>query len=237
VIIYTTFEIKIYEYQMVIVYQYIEIIIVFVSIVIWEFTFIFHFEFWFIEIIYIVDIVINIIVQPIRFVFVPVIVPVFIPVIFFVPVLIINFIHIYVPYASPALHIDVYNEDLQMPTHTMQYFVYDETGNPVDDATVSVNYDGTDYPATFVVNGIYQVQLPASTESETITVTATKSWYPDGILTYDLEVDWIIETITIPTNVTVTETETPTAPLFLIPIVTALGLMAVVTILVRRKKK
>ncbi|NHJ46242.1 MAG: hypothetical protein FK733_00505 [Asgard group archaeon] len=238
VIIYSTFEIKIYEYQMVIVYQYIEIIILFVSVVIWEFTFIFHFEFWFIEIIYIVDIVINIIVQPIRFVFIPVIIPVFIPVIFFVPVLIINFIHIYVPYASPALHIDVYYEDLQMPTHTVQYFVYDETGNAVNDATVSVNYNGTDYPATFVANGVYQVLLPASIESETITVTASKSWYPDALLVYDLEVDWIIETITLPpTNVTVTETETPTAPLYILPIVSALALIAATTILVRRKKK
>ncbi|NHK31027.1 MAG: hypothetical protein FK730_06720 [Asgard group archaeon] len=242
VIIYYSFEIKIYETQVVIVYEYIEIVIVFISIYIWEFTFIFHFEFWFIEIFYIIDININIIVQPIRFIFIPVIVPVFIPIVFFVPVLIIQYIHIYVPYASPALHIDVSYEDLQMPTHTIQYFVYDDSGNPVDDATVSVNYDGTDYPATFVIDGIYQVQLPASTESETITVTATKSWYPDAILVYDLEVDWIIdtitpppETVTVPTNVTVTET--PTAPLYIVPILSALFLMAVGTVLLSRKKK
>lgn len=239
VIIYDSYEIKIYEYQIVIVYEYIEIVILFVSIFIWQFTFIFHFEFWFIQIIYIININIHIIVQPIRFIFIPVIVPVFIPVIFFVPVLIIQYIQIYVPYASPALHIDVADEDLQMPTHTIQYFVYDEAGNPVDDATVNVNYDGSVYPATFVSNGIYQVQLPASSVVETIIITAMKSWYPDAILTYDLEVDWIIDTITVPTNVTVTETETetPTAPLFIVPILSALFLMAVGTVLLSRKKK
>jgi hypothetical protein len=237
VIIYYSYEIKIYETQIVIVYEYIEIVIVFISIYIWEFTFIFHFEFWFIQIIYIIDISIHIIVQPIRFIFIPVIVPVFIPVIFYVPVVITQFIHIYVPYASPALHIDVSDEDLQMPTHTIQYYVYDDSGNPVDDATVNVNYNGTDYPATFIVQGLYQVQLPASTELETIIVTASKSWYPDAVLVYNLEVDWVIETIITPTNVTVTETETPTAPLFIIPVLSALSIMAIGTILISRKKK
>jgi hypothetical protein len=237
VIIYYTFEIKVYETSVVIIYASIEITFVFISILIWELIFVFYFEFWFIEIIFIVDIVLNIIIQPVRFVFIPVIVPVFIPVIFFVPVLIIQFIHIYVPYASPALHIDVFDEDLQMPTHTIQYFVYDQTGNPVNDAAVNVNYNGSDYLASFISNGIYQVQIPASDEVETITVTASKSWYPDGSLIYDLEVDWIIDTITIPTNVTVTETETPTAPLYLLPIISAIAIMATGTVLLARKKK
>jgi len=236
VIIYYTFEIKIYEMQIVIVYMFIEIIIVFISIYIWEFTFIFHFEFWFIEIIYIIDITLITIITPIRFVFIPVIVPVFIPVIFFVPVFIINYIHIYVPYASPALHIDVALEDLQMPTHTIQYFVYDEAGNPVDDATVIVNYDGSDYPATFISNGKYEVQLPASDYAKIITVTASKSWYPNGILVYELEVDWIIDTITLPTNITVTETETPTALIPIVAVVASLFCMAIGTVILKRKK-
>ncbi len=242
VIIYYTYEIKIYETSVVIVYQYIEIIFVFISIVIWELTFIFHFEFWFIEIITIIDITVNIIIQPIRFVFIPVIVPVFIPVIFYVPVLLIQYIHVYVPYASPVLSIDVYDEDLAMPTHTIQYLVYDETETPIDDATVSVNYNGTDYPATFIGAGVYEVDLPASDQTETIIVTASRSWYPDAILSYDLAVDWIIETVTpppvtiTPPNETITETFTPAAIIPIVTIVASLFCIAVGAVIVRRKK-
>lgn len=180
--------------------------------------------------------------QPIRFVFIPVIVPVFIPIIFFVPVLLIQYIHIYVPYASPVLSIDVYDEDLAMPTHTIQYLVYDETETPIDDATVIVDYNGTAYPATFIGAGVYEVDLPASDQTETISVTASKSWYPDAILTYDLAVDWIIETVTpppvtiTPPNETITETFTPTALIPIAAIVTSLLCIAVGTILVKRKK-
>ena len=176
VIIYQSYEIKIYEYQLVIIYQYIEIVILFISIVLWQFVFIFHFEFWYIQLIFIIDIIIHIIVTPIRFIFIPVLVPVFVPIIYYVPVYIFNFIHIYLPYAALQVYIDVYDEDLQMPTHTIQYFVYDQVGNPINDATVTVTYNGTAYPATFVSNGIYEVQLPASDEVETIDVLATKTW-------------------------------------------------------------
>jgi len=231
VIIYYTFEIKIYEMQIVIVYMFIEIIIVFISIYIWEFTFIFHFEFWFIEIIFIIDIIINIIIVPVRFIFIPIIIPVFIPVVYYVPVFITNYIHIYVPYAAPEIFIDVYDEDLAMPTHTIQYIVYDHTQTPIDDATVTVDYNGTAYPATFVGAGVYQVVLPASNETETIIVTAIKSWYPDAILTYDLGIDWLIGITTV------TETETPTAPIPIVAVVASLLCMAVGTVLLKRKKK
>ncbi len=230
VIIYYTFEIKIYETSVVIVYMYIEIIFVFISITIWELTFIFHFEFWFIEIITIINITVNIIIQPIRFVFIPVIVPVFIPVIFFVPVLLIQFIHIYVPYASPALYIDIIDEDLAMPTHTIEYIVYDEAQTPIVDATVTVDYNGTVYPAAHIGGGVYSVDLPASNDTEAITVTATKSWYPDAVLSYNLGIDWLIGIITI------TETETPTAPLPIIAVVASLLCMAIGTTLITTKK-
>lgn len=240
VIIYYTFEIKIYETSVVIVYMYIEIIFVFISIVIWELIFIFHFEFWFIEIITIIDITVNIIIQPIRFVFIPVIVPVFIPVIFYVPVLLIQYIHIYVPYASPVLSIDVYDEDLAMPTHTIQYLVYDETQTPIDDATVTVDYNGTAYQATFVGAGVYEVVLPASDVTETISVTATKSWYPDAILTYDLVVDWIIETITPPpTTVTTNNTVTTTVQagiIFSSVIATTIVGIAIAVLIYRKRR-
>jgi len=240
VIIYYTYEIKIYETSVVIVYEYIEIIFVFISIVIWELIFIFHFEFWFIEIITIIDITVNIIIQPIRFVFIPVIVPVFIPVIFYVPVLLIQYIHIYVPYASPVLSIDVYDEDLAMPTHTIQYLVYDETQTPIDDATVTVDYNGTAYPATFVGAGVYEVVLPASDVRETISVTATKSWYPDAILTYDLVVDWIIETITPPpTTVTTNNTVTTTVQagiIFSSVIATTIVGIAIAVLIYRKRR-
>jgi hypothetical protein len=229
VIIYYTYEIKIYETSVVIVYQYIEIIFVFISIIIWELTFIFHFEFWFIEIITIIDITINVIIQPIRFVFIPVIVPVFIPIIFFVPVLLIQYIHIYVPFASPALYIDVVDEDLAMPTHTIQYAVYDEAQNPIVDAAVNVDYNGTAYPASHVGNGVYEVALPASNGTETITVTATRQWYPDAILTYDLSVDWLIGSVTT--------TETVTAPLPIVAVVASLLCMAIGTTIIAKKKK
>ena len=231
VIIYYTYEIKIYETSIVIVYMYIEIIFVFISIIIWELTFIFHFEFWFIEIITIINITVNIIIQPIRFVFIPVIVPVFIPVIFFVPVLLIQFIHIYVPYASPALYIDIIDEDLAMPTHTIEYIVYDEAQTPIVDATVTVDYNGTVYPAAHIGGGVYSVDLPASNDTEAITVTATKSWYPDAVLSYNLGIDWLIGIITI------TETETPTAPLPIIAVVASLLCMAIGTTLITKKKK
>ncbi|MCK5045725.1 MAG: hypothetical protein KAS22_04045, partial [Candidatus Heimdallarchaeota archaeon] len=196
--------------------------------------------FWFIEIITIIDITVNIIIQPIRFVFIPVIVPVFIPVIFYVPVLLIQYIHIYVPYASPVLSIDVYVEDLAMPTHTIQYLVYDETQTPIDDAAVTVDYNGTAYPATFVGAGVYEVDLPASDVTETISVTATKSWYPDAILTYDLVVDWIIETITPPpTTVTTNNTVTTTVQagiIFSSVIATTIVGIAIAVLIYRKRR-
>jgi len=202
VIIYYTFEIKIYETQIVIVYEYIEIILLFVSILIWELTFIFHFEFWFIQLIFIIDIVINIILLPIRFIFIPIIIPVFIPMIYYVPVVHTEYINIYVPYASPALYIDVVQEDLQMPNHTMQYQVTDQAGLEIEDATVTVDYDGTIYAATHTTDGIYEVELPASTVSEVIEVKAVKAWYPYATLTYTLDVDWVIDSVNVTQTVT-----------------------------------
>jgi len=227
VIIYYTFEIKIYYSQIVIVYEYIEIVFVFISILIWQLTFIFHFEFWLIQIIFIINVNIAI-VLPIRFIFIPVIIPFFIYTIYYVPVYILNTVHIYVPYASPALYIDVYDEILGTPTHTIQYKVTDQAGLEVDDATVSINYNGTDYPATFEGNGIYEVSLPASDEPEFITVTATKSWYPMAVLNYRLDIDWM-------TGIT-TVTETPTAPLPIVPVLAALACLALGTILIRKRK-
>jgi len=231
VIIYYTFEIKIYETTIVIIYELITIIFVFISIFIWELTFIFYFEFWYIEIIFIIDIIINIIIQPVRFIFIPIIVPVFIPVIFFVPVLIIQYIHIYVPYASPALHIDVYDEDLAMPTHTIQYLVYDEAETPIVDATVTVDYNGSVYPASHIGSGVYEVDLPASNITKAIIVTATKTWYPDAVLSYDLGIDWLIGITTV------TETGTPTAPLPIVAVVASLLCMAIGTTIITKKKK
>ncbi|MFW9922518.1 MAG: carboxypeptidase-like regulatory domain-containing protein [Candidatus Thorarchaeota archaeon] len=208
VIIYESIEIKIYETQIVIVYEYIEIVIVFISLFIWQFTFIFHFEFWYIQIIFLIDIIVNLIFLPVRIIFVPIILPVFIPLIYYIPVLISVNINIYLPYASPQMFIDVASEDLAFPEHTMEYKVTDASGSPIDDATVSVNYNGTDYPATFVSNGIYTVDLPASLEEESITVTAEKDWYPTAQLTYTLNVDWLASEV----NVTETVTEGSVLP-------------------------
>ncbi|MBN1330819.1 MAG: hypothetical protein JXA54_15205 [Candidatus Heimdallarchaeota archaeon] len=227
VIIYYTFEIKIYYSQIVIVYEFIEIVFVFISILIWEITFIFHFEFWWIQLIFIINVNIAI-VLPIRFIFIPIIIPVFIPIIYYVPVYILNTVHIYVPYASPALFIDVYDEILGTPTHTIQYKVTDQAGLEVDDATVEINYNGTDYPATFEGNGIYEVSIPASEEPEFITVTATKSWYPIAVLNYRLDIDWMAGITTI--------TETPTAPLPIVPVLAALSCLALGTIMMRKRK-
>lgn len=229
VIIYESFEIKIYEYQLVIVYEYIELVILFVSIFIWQFTFIFHFEFWFIQIIYIIDISIHIIITPIRFIFIPIVIPIFIPIIYYIPVYILAFIHIYLPYAAQEMFIDVYNEDLQMPNHTISYYVYDQSGNPINDASVTVNYNGTDYSAIFVANGVYEVEIPASNVTETITVTATKQWYPDATLTYDLTVDWISDTVTT------TVTEEGALPI--VPILASLLSVSVCALVINRKKR
>ncbi|MHA1355465.1 MAG: hypothetical protein ACTSXA_00060 [Candidatus Heimdallarchaeota archaeon] len=227
VIIYYTFEIKIYETSVVIVYESIEIIFVFISILIWELTFIFHFEFWFIEIVFIINLVLNIIVIPVRFIFIPIIIPVFIPVIYYVPVLIKEYIHVYVPYASPALYIDVFDQVLQKPNHTIQYLVTDAAGIAVDDATVTVDYNGTDYPATFIANGVYEVELPASDEDEFISVSAVKAWYPMGLLDYYLEVDWITETVTV----------TAPTPLPIVSVIASLIALSVGTMVINKKKK
>lgn len=233
VIIYYTFEIKIYETQIVIVYEYIEIIFLFISIIIWELTFIFHFEFWFIQLIFIIDIIINIIIQPVRFIFIPILIPIFIPIIFYVPVVITNYIHIYLPYASPALYIDIVQEDLQMPTHTMQYKVTDQAGLEIEDATVTIDYNGTIYHAAHLADGVYEIALPASTELETIDVTAEKPWYPDAKLTYTLDVDWIIDTVT--NNVTQTITADSSIALTVVSISVVSVLLGF--ILYRRKRR
>ncbi|MBN1330297.1 MAG: hypothetical protein JXA54_12560 [Candidatus Heimdallarchaeota archaeon] len=227
VIIYESIEIKIYETQVVIVYEFIEIIIVFVSIILWEITFIFHFEFWFIQLLFVVQLNV-IIINPVRVIFVPVIVPIFISTVYYVPVYINNYVHIYVPCASPALYIDVYNEQLAHPTHTIQYLITDQSGTPIDDAIVKVDYNSTQYTALFVANGVYEVSLPASNETETISVTATKDWYPDGHLEYDLDIDWLIGVTTI--------TETPTAPLPIIPILASLFSLAIGATIIKRRK-
>ncbi len=232
VIIYYTFEIKIYESQIVIVYEYIEIIFLFVSIIIWELTFIFHFEFWFIQLIFIIDIVVNIINQPIRFVFIPIIIPVFIPIIYYVPVLIKENIHVYLPYASPQLFIDVESEEMGSPTCTLQYFVFDAAGLPVDDATVIVNYNGYVYPATFLANGVYEVVVGTAETKQALTVTATKAWYPDAVLTYALNITQPEEV-----NITTTVTVTAPSPLSIVSVIVSLVAVSIVTMVINKKKK
>lgn len=153
------------------------------------------------------------------------IIPVFIPLVYYVPVYINQYVHIYVPYAANQVFIDIYDEDLQKPNHTIQYYVYDQSGNPIYDATVNVNYNGTDYAAVFTANGIYQIILPASDEKETITVTATKLWYPDATLTYDLNVTWVIETVTEEGSIS------------LLPIIASLITFSFCTIAINRKRK
>ncbi|HUU78742.1 MAG TPA: Ig-like domain-containing protein [candidate division Zixibacteria bacterium] len=231
VLIYYTLEIKNYETQVVIVYEYIEIVFVFISISIWQLTFIFHFEFWFIQIIFLVDLVAFIIINQVRILFIPVIVPIFISVIYYVPVIMKEYVHIYLPYAAEQIFIDVYDEDLKFPAHTIQYLVKDQLGNPIVDATVSVDYNGTNYPATHVGGGIYEVGLPASNETETITVTATKQWYPDASLTYDLTVDWIA------INETTTTTVTEEGALPIVPILASLFSISICALVINRKKR
>jgi len=235
VIIYETIEIKIYETQVVIVYQYIEIIFLFISVLIWQLTFIFHFEFWFIQIIFLIDIVVFIIINQIRIIFIPIIIPVFFPVIYYVPVIMKEYVYIYVPYAAEQLFIDVYDEDLQNPLHTIQYSVVDQLDNPVVDAAVDVSYNGTDYPAIHVGSGIYEVDLPASDVVETIEVTASKQWYPTATLTYDLEVTWVIDTVNV--NVTTTETITAPAPLPIISVLVSLFAVSIGAMVINKKKK
>ncbi|MHA1124668.1 MAG: hypothetical protein ACTSO7_03470 [Candidatus Heimdallarchaeota archaeon] len=233
VIIYETIEIKIYETQVVIVYQYIEIVFIFVSILIWQMIFIFHFEFWFIQIIFLIDLVVFAIINQVRIIFIPVIIPVFIPVIYYVPVIIKEYVNVYVPYAAEQLFIDIYDEDLKNPNHTIQYRVVDQLDNPILDATVDVDYNGTIYPAIHLGSGIYQVVLPASDELETITVTASKIWYPTATLTYDLEVTWIDDIITT----TVTETETAPTPLSIISVIVSLFAVSIGAMVINKKKK
>lgn len=182
-----------------------------------------HFEFWFIQLIFLIQ-VLNVIVNPIRFIFVPVIIPVFIPTIYYVPVYINNYVHFYVPYASPALYIDVHDEVISRPNHTIQYLVTDQSGESVDDATVTVNYNGTDYVTSFIANGVYEVVLPMSDETETVEVTAQKDWYPDGSLIYDLNATGIIDVVT------------QEGPLSLIPVIASLVCLAIGTIFIKRKK-
>jgi hypothetical protein len=231
VLIYYTFEIKIYETQVVMVYEMIEIIFLFVSILIWEITFIFHFEFWFIQFIFIVDLVAFIFIHQLRIMFIPVIIPVFISTVYYVPVVLKEYVHIYVPYAAEQLFIDVVGEVLQQPTHTMSYRVTDQLGNPVIDANVDVDYNGTIYPATHVGGGQYNVDLPASDEEETITVTASKNWYPTAILTYDLEVTWVIDTVNVTTTVTAP------SPLPIISVIASLFAVSLAAMVINKKKK
>lgn len=224
VIIYYDFEIKFYYTQVVIVCQTIEIVIVFISITLWEITIIWHIDVWLIQIVILIQLNV-VIVQPVRLIFIPVIIPIFIPVVYYVPVFITNIIQVYIPYAALQVYIDVYSQELRKPTHTIQYFVYDQTGTPINDATVTVAYNGTVYPAAFIANGIYEVNLPASDKRETITVTAMKDWYPDGILTYDLNVTWVTEVVTQNT------------PLYILPIIASLAFLAVSTTIIRKRKR
>jgi hypothetical protein len=232
VIIYETFEIKIYETQVVIVYQFIEIIFLFISVLMWELTFIFHFEFWFIQIIFLVHLVFFLIINQVRIVFVPIIVPIFIPLIYYIPVIMKQYVHIYVPYAAEQLFIDVDYQDLQYPSHTIRYNVTDQLGRPVPDATVAIGYNGTNYPASHIGNGIYQVQLPASDEQERITVTATKAWYPSATISYDLNVTWQIGIQNVTTTIT-QPSPLPIISVLLSAVAVGLGMM----VINRRKKK
>ena len=118
-----------------------------------------------------------------------------------------------------------------MPTHTIDYIVYDEAQTPILDATVTVNYNGTVYPAAHIGFGVYSVDLPASNDTEAIIVTATKAWYPDAVLVYMLGIDWLIGTTTV------TETTTPPVPLPIVAVVASLLCMAIGTTIITKKKK
>jgi len=117
---------------------------------------------------------------------------------------------------------------LTLPAFSGQAAVSPEQigGNDLSaDATVTVDYNGTYYPATQVATGIYEVEIPASDEVEHITVTAVKTWYPMGLLDYDLEVDWITETVTAP------------SPLPIAAVIASLLIVSIGTMVISKKKK
>ncbi|MBD3190096.1 MAG: hypothetical protein GF308_05610 [Candidatus Heimdallarchaeota archaeon] len=231
VIIYESIEIKIYITKITIIYYQIEITVVFVSIEVWYIFIIWHFDIWVVEIeIWILIFVL--IVQPVIIRFIPIFifvpVPVIVPV--FIPVFITQYVYIYIPVYPRLMLIDVANEDLQMPTHTIDYNVTYIYGFPVNDANVTVDYNGTTYPTTFQGDGIYRVQLPASTEKEPIIVTAKRAGMPDAKLIYDLEISWEITTTT-----TTTTTQQTSIPVIIA--IASLFSVAIAAVVFRKKKK
>lgn len=226
VIIWETIEIKVYYYQIVIVYQLIEIIILIYNLY-FEITINFHINIWIIEIVFIILILNPVIVQPVIIRFIPILVPIFIPLYFHIPVYINQYTYIYVPYLAQEVFIDIYSEVLESPTHTIEYYVYDQADNPILDATVTVDYQGSIYSTTHEGNGVYQVLIPTSNETETIIVTAVKPYYPTATLTYSLDINWTsgVETVTQPT------------PLSLVAVLISLLSVSIGTMIYTRKRR
>ncbi|MFW9923960.1 MAG: hypothetical protein ACFFDW_11805 [Candidatus Thorarchaeota archaeon] len=225
VIIWESIEIKVYYYQIVIVFEIIEILILIYDFY-FEITITFHIDLWIVQLIFLIVIWNPIIVQPVIVRIVPILVPILVPMYFWVPVFINNYTYVYLPYLAEQLFIDISTELLEKPTHTIEYFIYDQAKNPITDANVNVEYNGSDYTATHQGSGIYRVLLPASDENEGITVTATKAFYPTATLTYTLEVNW-----------TSAEEPTEEGSLPLIPVLVSLFTIAVSSIIINRKKR
>jgi len=225
VIIWQNIEIKVYYYQIVVVYQIFEIIILIYELH-FEVSIVIHLDLWIIEIMFLIVILNPVIIQPVIIRFIPIITPILVPLYFFIPVYITQTTYIYLPYLAEQVIIDVYYELLENPTHTIQYFVYDQAKKPIDDATVSVSYNSSIYSTTNLGSGIYEVHLPASDEAEVISVTATKPYYPSGQLIYTLEVNW-------------TSSEIPTveSPLTLLPIIFGIVVLAIGVIIRPIKKR
>lgn len=229
VIIYQSIEIKVYITKITIIYYQIEITVVFVSIEVWYIYIVWHFDIWVVEIEIWILIFIQI-VQPVIIRFIPIFifVPVVVVVPVFIPVFITKYVYIYIPVYPRLMFIDVANEDLQMPTHTIDYNVTYIYGFPVNDANVTVEYNGTTYPTTFQGDGIYRVELPASTEKEQILVTAKRAGMPDAKLIYDLEVTW---------QITTTTTTTQQSPIPVVIAITSLFSVVMAVVVLRKRKK
>lgn len=195
VIIWETIELKVYQYQIIIVYEIFEIIILIFENH-YEVTVVFHLELWIIEIVFVILLFGPVIIQPVIIRILPFIIPILVPMYFWIPVFINQYTYIYLPYLAEEIFIDIYNELLESPTHTIDFYVYDHLANPIVDANVFVNYNGSDYSTTSLAGGIYRVELPASDQAEVITVTATKTFYPTATLVYTLEVNWSTAIVT-----------------------------------------
>lgn len=242
IIIYEIIKIEVYITYIVLIIEIIEIIVVEIIIYVINIEIIMIqinitiINVFILQIIFNINININIVILPVWIIFIPV--PIFVPV--FVPVFIP--VPTPIPYIIPHTDVDLANQTLDEPSNELRvsYRVQDEYNRPVTGAQVNVSlteggattvYQATEDPITA---GLYHATLPYAPNG-TLFIEAWPLFRPKGELLYSQQ---LIQSPPSPVTTTVTSTDTASSPLLTHPTFVLIFLVATgFTVRNRRRNK